>query len=236
MSVKLSDLYKKIDNLVELQNSLCVEKYGDSVPDNIFELFFDYQRQMNSLSELITKARSRATSEFIHKELMGVSRVSTDGRRKSEYLWLTVNPRPDVDLSRFLILSHEAMKLSVFDSGQYVFEQRGVSEGSYPGFHLHALMKRSKSPSIVEKELKRKFDSVVGNPLHIRISWVNEDQLDKIRKYMSGDKKDKDKEPKALNDKNFRKDNNLMSLYTLRTPENLLGGAKIRTKLKLKIT
>lgn len=142
---------------------------------------------------------------------------SKDGRKvEGEWVWLTVNPSPDMPYEAFILACHNAFKCKLFSEGTYVFEQRGTQIGDYKGLHCHALLKRKHAPSHVTRELQRKFTSYVGNikdPHHFNLQYVESDVLPVLRSYMDGNKGTEEKLEKVKNDANFRKEYKLEESY-----------------------
>lgn len=182
---------------------------------NADKIGYQIAEYMEYLNKGYTQAQIEIAKKVIKSRCEPKDTIKGDKRKDCQYVWLTVNPREQVDYAKFFSITKSFFQLKVVGAYQYCFEQRGTDMGDYKGMHLHALFKRNKPPSHVKKEIHRIFDSCVGEPTkHIRISMVDEDQLKKIDKYMSGDKADKDKLPKARNDKFFRQHYGLQDKYS----------------------
>lgn len=138
-----------------------------------------------------------------------------DSRKsKGDYMWMTVNPRMDIALDIFKSSVDRAVSSYTLEKGNYVYEQRSEEKGIYNGFHVHMIAKRSKSPSVVEKEMRRYFKDVVGNDKHINISFVSESQMKVKMEYIKGNKKDQNKLSKCQNDVQFRLSYGLLDVYS----------------------
>jgi len=136
----------------------------------------------------------------------------TDHRKvKSDYIWLTVNPR-EGDVAKFVSTCHSFARLKPIFAMIYVFEQRGEDVGDYHGVHMHALIKRNDKPYNMLKAIYRVFDSWVGNRQHIVATWVTLEQCRDKYRYMCGDKRDS-KLSKVQNDPQFRAVYSLDPLY-----------------------
>lgn len=108
-------------------------------------------------------------------------------------LFITVNPRPDVDFKTF----HKSIKKYLskvwIDNYIYVLEQRGTNmEELGRGFHSHILLWKcdGKKSHEVIRETKNTFKNIcsVDNPSVLNIKNCKEEDIDKRKNYMLGDK------------------------------------------------
>lgn len=156
----------------------------------------------------------------------------------SEYGWLTINPNPEgLSIPDFVSSMKDLSAFECFQTFEFCFEQRSTDASNFYGFHVHALFKRIDAQSKCKQRIIRKMEKYVGNKLHIHLVWIPDSQVAVKRNYMSGHKKDTEKDPlktaKSEVDKIFRKENNLESLYA--HPGLLVGVPPIRLKLKKKL-
>lgn len=193
-----------------LQN--CLEKFkvcyhADELPsDNLIE---EFSRLMRSYK--------RFSDDKILKEMKSECKIfkRTDQRKdKGDYMWLTVNPKPEVSLEDLKKATEKASNSYVFDCGNYVFEQRS-EEKEWSGFHMHMIAKRNKSPSVVKSEMKRYFLKLVGNENALHITFVDDEVAADKLTYIKGKKKE-EKMKKVLFDQLFRQHYNLKDLYDFR--------------------
>lgn len=131
---------------------------------------------------------------------------------KTQWVLITINPKPDVPLSVLKFTVEQAVALKVFDQSIYAFEQR-AEQGEFLGIHCHMLCHRTTTPSIVKREMIRKFRSLVGHVKHIDLKFITDSDVPKVEGYVLGDKKDDHKQAKVDYDKKFRKENGLQDYY-----------------------
>lgn len=231
-------IYQKIDSLIETQKKLfdegdvgCHKENENVVP------FLEIQRQINEYYELIEKSRMRAMSQICYNQLM-IANYVKDGRRSKEmmdYVFLTINPPDQLPYGKLVSAVKDFTSLCVVDWAYYVFEQRGVQEGMYNGFHTHILFHRDRRPSEVEKAIYRIFSPLVPDDKKIR--WWSKSELSEVKNalsYMEGKKDDPAKADKISNDKLMRRDYGLEAMYVVGTPPLLVGGVPTKPKLGLK--
>lgn len=96
-----------------------------------------------------------------------------------------------------------------------VFEQRGKTEDEIgKGCHIHFIAnKDSMAKNHLFRELKKIFQSVVGNDLHINIKPCPESWRDDKIAYMKGEKWEESKLDSVKLNKDFREKYNLDNIY-----------------------
>lgn len=196
----------------------------------------DLLDQCYSLNVMIQNATKRAMEQVLYNELM-VSNVKKDGRKSDtmkDYVFLTVNPPDQLDYGALVTATRNFAHLCVCEWAYYVFEQRGVTEGDYHGFHCHILFKRARRPSEVIDNIYRLFMPLV--PDKAKINWwskENESDVVNALNYILGKKDDPAKAPAILNNANMRLCYSLESIYKVGEPPLLVGGSP-KKQLKLK--
>lgn len=136
-------------------------------------------------------------------------------------LFITVNPRPDVELQVFIKTINKFLSKVWIEDYIYVLEQRGTTEEeSGKGFHTHILLWKpdNKKSHEVIRETKNTFKNIcsIENPAILNIQNCKEEDLDKRKNYMMGNKglqNDPSKEIKQQIDIGWRYRNNLKNYY-----------------------
>jgi len=128
---------------------------------------------------------------------------------KSDYVFITVNPRPDVPLSDFKKAVDKSVQKTFIKKSLHVIEQRGESMDTLgKGFHTHILIdKGDYRISHLKREFARTFGKLtdVSNPCCFNIDFCKKEDIKKRQNYMLGWKKDETKHLKQVHDRPFRK-------------------------------
>jgi len=132
-----------------------------------------------------------------------------DDESKSDFVFITVNPSPDVPLSDFRKAVDKSVKKTFIKKSLHVIEQRGETmEELGKGFHTHILIDKGDfRPSHLRREFARTFSKVcdTSNPHCFNINYCKIEDIPKRQNYILGSKKDVAKHKKQLMDKEFRK-------------------------------
>ena len=136
--------------------------------------------------------------------------------RPQRCMFITVNPKPDVELSTFLTVLHKYANRAMFSRVLYTVEQRGtVEEGNLgKGFHAHLLVCRANGypPNKIKKHTFSTFKHLIGNDASIdyggRYCIVANRE-----KYIIGEKKDPHKHAKQDGDKVWRLQHSIEPYY-----------------------
>lgn len=131
-------------------------------------------------------------------------------------MFITVNPKENVDLATFLTVLHKYANRAMFSRVLYTVEQRGtIEEGNLgKGFHAHLLCCRANGypPNKIKKHTFSTFKHLVGSEASIdfggRYCIVANRE-----KYIVGAKKDPNKHAKQEGDKKWRLDNSIEPYY-----------------------
>lgn len=142
--------------------------------------------------------------------------VKAQSRR--DLIFLTVNPKPDVDLEAFKAEVEAIAKRKMFVSGHWCFEQRGQTEDEIgKGVHAHFAMirdstyKPSKIAKILSESLLKK--GIIGHAKHVDVRQYPVKFLPDKLAYMEGKKWDEGKEPAVKLNKQWRVQNDLKNIY-----------------------
>lgn len=136
-----------------------------------------------------------------------------------DWIWLTVNPKPDVLLNDFINVLAKLVKRKIFSRYVYVLEQRGTIEEDNlgKGFHAHLLLKRApdKEYKQTKRQVKNTFKNIC-NVEHEKVFYWKEcrdDFLDDKMEYITAVKTGDGKDKKQLGDIKWRQDNNIAVVY-----------------------
>lgn len=140
-----------------------------------------------------------------------------------DYLWLTVNPSPETNLSTFIQIVQKMLQKKWIQSYVYVYEQRGQSEEELgKGFHLHAIIKKpeDKSPAHCIRELASTFKKVcdTSNYHLFYTKWIGQEEYIRKLEYILGQKEstlENNKEQKQAMDKIWRNARSIEPYYYL---------------------
>lgn len=184
----------------------------------------DWKKQ--KLKSIFTKSyqAGKLGSQWIaikeHEEKLNCTiRESKAQKHNNLYLWLTVSPKPSVELEDFKSRVEKAVTRTMFSDYLYVYEQRGTEQKCNlgDGFHAHILLKRNLDykPCKVIANIKNTFKdmTLVENKEIFAWYWCsNEYKLDKVE-YITGLKTAEGKDEKQIGDKMWRKYNDLETFY-----------------------
>jgi len=129
----------------------------------------------------------------------------------SEWVFITVNPKPGTTVKNFQKLVVSAVSKKWIGEYAYAFEWRDQSEG----LHVHILLTKphNKRPAQVHREFTNTFKHVIGNPQHVNVKYLyTPEAVAKRYHYLYGDKAES-KMSKVENDWIQRDINCLESIY-----------------------
>lgn len=136
---------------------------------------------------------------------------------KSDYVFITVNPRPGVALNEFVKTVNKSVQKTFIKKSLHVIEQRGEDmEELGKGFHTHILLNKGDYRiSHLRREYARTFGKYcdVDNPHCFNVAICKPSDIAKRQKYILDMKKDPAKHKKQLMDIEFRKKFNLPVYY-----------------------
>lgn len=165
---------------------------------------------MNKYKSYYSKLLDEEDEEVlpIIKQMNIERREKEESLFKTNYAFITINPKPDVPLTEFRKAVDKASKKTFIKKSLYVIEQRGENLDELgKGFHTHMLIdKGDYRPSHMMREFERTFKNLcdTSNPSCFNIRPCKENDLRKRQKYMLGSKKDPSKHLKQKFDKVFR--------------------------------
>ena len=136
------------------------------------------------------------------------------------YVWVTINPKPDVTFDNFRKKVEKLVKRQMFSNYLYVYEQRGTTEGEMgKGFHAHILATRKLKykPNKVARNIKNTCKGLVGDvnkSSQLNIQFIGDEYMNDKKTYILGkNKTGEGKDVKQDIDVVWRKKNNLNNYY-----------------------
>ena len=137
---------------------------------------------------------------------------------QKNYYFLTVNPPPLIELNIFIKAINKSLRKKWITKGCYVIEQRGETpQEAGRGFHTHILFNKGNKHSIVMREMKNSFKSIVDveNNHFFNIKNIDIEEYKRKEEYILYEKADPEKHKKQQIDILFREKNNLKSHYII---------------------
>ena len=151
---------------------------------------------------------------LLKKALIAESKPDT----KKNYLYLTINPKPDYPLLDFMKKIRKTLESKLFIDSLAVIEQRGTDEKTMgTGYHAHILFKRvtplneGRTPTNIKRNLQDSYKKVclVKNPDIMNFQFISHEYAEDKLEYMLGKKTGKGKDLKQKYDIPFRAQNNI---------------------------
>ena len=134
------------------------------------------------------------------------------------WMFITVNPKPDVGLKVFVERIHKYCNRAMFSQVLYAFEQRGTVEDDNigKGFHCHILACRAKGykPCKVKVNTLNSFKHIIGNEASLDYGGVGV-LMNRVN-YLIGTKQSADKHAKQNADTLWRSANDLDPFYKIK--------------------
>jgi len=161
----------------------------------------------------------------IIKEFNEDKKKKDDESVKSDYVFITINPKPTAPMGEFIKNVEKSVKKSFIKKSLHVIEQRGEDmENIGKGFHTHILLNKGDYRiSHLRREFARTFKNVcdVDNPHCFNVSLCKKQDLAKRQNYMLGSKADESKHLKQKMDIEFRKKYFLQDYYGEKFDEDI---------------
>lgn len=183
--IYLGDLVEKqdVDGVLALGNTFkeAVKDFDKTLIKRLVKMSYEAE----CLGEKYTKLKQHETLLREKKKNL-LAKEHNNG-----YVFITINPKPQVSLEEFDRQVRKAIGRNMFDGVCAVYEQRGTNEEEIgKGFHAHILAKRNLDykPSKVANNLKNTFKSVcdVNNPALLNIQHIGEDFAQDKQDYILG--------------------------------------------------
>lgn len=162
------------------------------------------------------KAIDNHRTQEYKKYLCNLSKQPKPKAPPLTFVFLTINPKPEVGLESFMNKVQKITKSTMFADHLGVIEQRGTGETLGKGFHAHILFRRhsplsdSKPPSEIKRDLKRSLKNytTINNPSCLNIQFIGDEFAADKKLYILGIK-DGEKQQKVSDDKIWRSQNNI---------------------------
>ena len=152
-------------------------------------------------------------------------RIKTAQAHNNLYLFITINPKPSIELDFFKKKIFKLVSRRLFDNCLYVFEQRGTTvEEAGKGFHCHILAQRNLNykPFKVTECIKNSVKTLVNlkncttnlkKGTVLNVQYIGEEFAKDKREYLLGSKTGEGKDKKQEIDVIWRQKNNLKVYY-----------------------
>ncbi len=136
------------------------------------------------------------------------------------FCFLTVNPKPSIELPVFLKAVHKAINKKWITYYLMVIEQRVESEEDIHGFHTHIIFNKGTKYCKVVSEMKNTFKDMCdcSKEQLFNLKVMGTEEKDRKIEYTIGVKADPAKHQKQQIDIIFRQRNKLKSYYTIEEP------------------
>ena len=186
--------------------SALVKLMASQSPDGFAKYLMLYKQELDELTK--RKMKKILEQEFQLQSLgsfhTGMANIIQDNalalkeqnakRNNNGFVFITINPRPDVKLPMFRKKLEKLVNRKMFLKYLYVLEQRGSTETEVgKGFHAHILAKRclSYKPSWVEKNIKNTCKGLcdVNNAKLLNIQKIGEEFARDKKQYIMGQNK-----------------------------------------------
>lgn len=220
-------------------DEILYKQFSIDNPERYWKLNTDYQKAKEDFRHIMMKtiikndvALGRADRfttdlyEYLEKQKIELKK-QTAKKHNNGYLWITINPKPEVTLGEFINFVNKITTKTCFTECKWAYEQRGITEADMgKGFHVHILAKRNLNykPIKCKQNIKQSCKKIVGN-IHnenqLNIQVIGDDfAKDKIV-YITEVKTGEGKDKKQAMDIPWRKKNNLDVYY--KCPEDKEG-------------
>jgi hypothetical protein len=173
----------------------------------------EQQYQLESLGDMLKELKKLEESNKV------LLKEKTAEEHNNSYLWITINPKPEIKLVDFIKKIEKLVKRKIFTNYLYVYEQRGKTEEEQgKGFHAHILAKRNLNykPFKTHECIRNTCKTLVKNHKDnstINIQNIGEEFAADKKEYILGEKTGEEKDLKQQIDIIWRKNNNLKKYY-----------------------
>jgi len=153
------------------------------------------------------------------QELTKKKKTMIANEHNNLYLFVTINPKPEVKLEDFTKTVEKLVKRQMFSAYAYAFEQRASApEEVGKGFHVHILMKRNINykPCRIKKNMENTCKSICNTKDNrvFNVQFIGTEFARDKMEYISGGKTGDGKDQKMDMDIIFRENNDMLSIYT----------------------
>jgi len=211
--------FELMEMMTEDEKNLHIDKLRRDLDEKFQAQAFQevlLSKYKSEFSRMLDNGEGDAALPFL-KDINEGKRKRDEETAKSDYAFITVNPKPDIPLSEFKKVVEKSAQKAFIKKSLYVIEQRGENENDLgKGFHCHMMINKGDyRNSHLRREFGRTFDKYcdISNPHCFNISLCKEEDIIKRQNYMLGYKNDKTKHAKQKADKLFRKKHGIKDHY-----------------------
>lgn len=211
---KLCDgILKRIDD--EEKDSLVIQRAKRDAKYQFYKTLFLRSFVQDFMDDGKVPDEARLTQE--DKRI--IQKQALRNATKPPYVFLTVSPRPDVDLETFKKAIEKFIQRKMISRYAYVYEVRNCENGVYTGLHAHLMTRYMCRPHDYMRGAKSTFKHVcdVNNSEILNIKYIPEEVVSEKIDYILGNKK-KSKEKGVVFSREYRTANNLIEIYESNPP------------------
>lgn len=174
-----------------------------------------YQDQFDRLD--FSSVCTIAPEDNIFVQTVGPFLKKRAEKNDQPWIWLTVNPAPQVSFEQFRSKINKCLSKKWITSAMFTLEQRGqqAAQDLGRGFHLHMILPRGKkSKSAAKSEIKNTFKTVcnVDQDSCLNFRLISDTSKEEKLKYLQGLKKPS-KLPQVNEDRQWRLQEGLRDFY-----------------------
>lgn len=189
----ITELYNYY-NPAEDDNKERKKEYQKIMEKALKDAYYDVAKVMfkKAIISDIMEGNNLKIIDYMNKEMKGyVETFQRNVCSKSPYCFLTVNPRPDVDIKTFKKVIQKIFKKKGIKSYYYVYEVRKPNSG----LHAHAVLYYDMRPYDLKKGIKNTCKTIcdISNPEILNFKFIPEDIVPAKILYMNGEKKESKK-------------------------------------------
>ena len=193
-----------------------MEKHGDEYYKNLkvinAGMGIEYDIEYHKLQDAIFYR--------LYEEKYSYLKKTADIQQNSRYIWITINPNPQIVLLDFIAKMNKLMSKKWITNYLYVYEQRGENLSELgKGFHFHLILEKPKTKAYthIVREIANSANSVCdsSNFNFFCCKAMSDEEKERKIIYITGIKADTAKHLKQSMDVIWRKNNNLLSHYNI---------------------
>lgn len=215
MSSRLQELFVNAhtDNLeIKLERMDFLKMVCDKANEAILKRIRLLEYETDSINDRFTELRKYEC------ELKDRKRTQAAKAHNNLYLFVTINPKPSVQLNEFKDAVKKLVGRQLFAAFAYAFEQRATApEEAGKGFHVHILMRRNLNykPCKIKSNMCNTMKNIcdVKDNRVFNVQWIGEEFARDKLQYITGGKTGDGKDQKQNIDVIFRQNENLEVLY-----------------------
>lgn len=160
-------------------------------------------------ADIKASSRGKAGDQINYEDAYEEIKIS---RSRTPYCLVTINPKPDVDLEELRSVCEDAFS-EYFAWYIWSYEIRSAPD---KGIHCHCvarILDRKNNTNFYR--FKTKFSTIVGNPKHVDIRFLPDNQLEKSAQYVKKETVAKSKQASHEATIAWREENDIEEFYFL---------------------